>query len=81
MSCNREEGAMAVLLLLMVGYLQLNAGKHTQERFSLDKHNTTSKDECEIRTGTAGSWQHAVIAKVAAFSLKAATAARASFRY
>ena len=46
----------------MVGYLQLKADKHTQERFSLDEHNTTSKDESEIRLGTTCSWQHAVVA-------------------
>jgi hypothetical protein len=45
-----------------VGILQLRAGKHTQERFSLDEHNTTSKDECEIRLGPTCSWHHAVIA-------------------
>lgn len=52
---------MAVLLL-MVGYLQLRAGKHTQERFSLDEHNTTSKDEREIKIGSTCSWTQAVIA-------------------
>lgn len=44
-----------------VGILQLRAGKHTQERLSLDEHYTTSKDECEIRLGPTCSWHHAVI--------------------
>lgn len=53
---------MAVLLL-MVGYcMQLKAGKHTQEQFSLDEHNTTGKDESEIKIGITCSWQHAVVA-------------------
>jgi hypothetical protein len=75
-----EEGAMGG----GVGILQLRAGKHTQERFSLDEHNTTSKDECEIRLGPTCSWHHAVIAicksNTSVWILEAATAARASFR-
>ena len=42
--------------------LQLKAGKHTQERFSLDEHNTKTKDESGIKIGITCSWQHAVIA-------------------
>lgn len=53
-----DEGAMGG----GVGILQLRAGKHTQERFSLDEHNTTGKDECEIRLGPTCSRHHAVIA-------------------
>lgn len=45
--CDGAEGAVGG----GVGILQLRAGKHTQERFSLDEHDTTSKDECEIRLG------------------------------
>ena len=67
LSCNGKKGTM-VVLLLMVGYLQLRAGKHTkhtkhtQEQFSLDEHKITSKDESDIRIGTTCSWQHTVIA-------------------
>ena len=60
LSCYGEEGAMAAVLI--VGYLQLRVGKHTQERLSLDEHNTTSKGESEINTGTTYSWQLPVIA-------------------
>ena len=48
--------------VLIVGYLQLKAGEHTQERLSLDEHNTRSKDESEVKLGTTCSWQLAVIA-------------------
>lgn len=71
--------------VLIVGYLQLKAGKHTQERLSLDEHNTRSKDESEFKLGTTCSWHLTVIATRATstplLSLMAATAARASFRY
>ena len=60
LSCNGEGGAIAAVLI--VGYLQLKAGKHTQERLSLDEHNTRSKDESEVKLGTTCSWQLAVIA-------------------
>jgi hypothetical protein len=43
--------------VLIVGYLQLKTGKHTQERLSLDEHNARSKDESEVKLGTTCSWQ------------------------
>jgi hypothetical protein len=55
LSCNGEEGAMAAVLI--VGYLQLKTGKHTQERLSLDERNARSKDESEVKLGTTCSWQ------------------------
>ena len=57
-----------MVLLLMVGYMQLRAGKHTkhtkhtQDQFSLDEYKITSKDESNIKIGTTCSWHQTVIA-------------------